>query len=80
MTAGKQARPLIRGGMYDQKHVDRTGKLKNCVGYGPGTLGLALKPDDDAGVIDTLCFSEGGRAFVGRAAGKAALSGTAKGE
>ncbi|WP_422019987.1 hypothetical protein [Roseibium sp.] len=40
--------------MYDQKHVDRIGKLKNCVGYGPGTLGLALKPDDDAGVIDTL--------------------------
>ncbi len=54
MTAGKQARPLIRGGMYDQKHVDQTGKLKNCVGYGLGTLGLALKPGDGAGVIDTL--------------------------
>ncbi len=28
-------------GTYDQKHIDRIGRLKNCIAYGPGILDLA---------------------------------------
>ncbi|MCC1494219.1 acetylornithine deacetylase/succinyl-diaminopimelate desuccinylase family protein [Cognatishimia sp. F0-27] len=33
-------------GSYDQKHIDRIGRLKNCIAYGPGELELAHKPDE----------------------------------
>ena len=39
-------------GSYDQKHIDRIGKLKNCIAYGPGELELAHKPDEWIGVDD----------------------------
>ena len=39
-------------GTYDQKHIDRIGKLKNCIAYGPGVLELAHKPDEWIGVTD----------------------------
>ena len=26
---------VISPGTYDQKHIERIGKLKNCVAYGP---------------------------------------------
>ena len=41
-------------GSYDQKHIDRIGKLKNCIAYGPGVLELAHKPDEWVGVDDML--------------------------
>jgi len=41
-------------GSYDQKHIDRIGKLKNCIAYGPGILELAHKPDEWIGVTDML--------------------------
>ena len=41
-------------GSYDQKHIDRIGKLKNCIAYGPGLLELAHKPDEWIGVTDML--------------------------
>ena len=39
-------------GSYDQKHIDRIGRLKNCIAYGPGVLELAHKPDEWIGVTD----------------------------
>ena len=45
-------------GTYDQKHIDRIGKLKNCIAYGPGILDLAHKPDEYIGIddmIDSAC-------------------------
>ncbi|MGA0541438.1 acetylornithine deacetylase/succinyl-diaminopimelate desuccinylase family protein [Neotabrizicola sp. VNH66] len=39
-------------GTYDQKHIDRIGKLKNCIAYGPGLLHLAHQPDEWVGVQD----------------------------
>ena len=39
---------------YDQKHIERIGKLKNCVAYGPGILDLAHQPDEYIGVDDML--------------------------
>ena len=41
-------------GSYDQKHIDRIGKLKNCIAYGPGVLELAHKPDEWVGITDML--------------------------
>ena len=37
-----------------QKHIERIGKLKNCVAYGPGILDLAHQPDEYIGVDDML--------------------------
>jgi succinyl-diaminopimelate desuccinylase len=45
-------------GTYDQKHIDRIGKLKNCVAYGPGILELAHKPDEYIGVDDMMISVE----------------------
>ncbi len=41
-------------GSYDQKHIDRIGRLKNCVAYGPGLLELAHKPDEYVDVDDMI--------------------------
>lgn len=41
-------------GSYDQKHIDRIGKLKNCIAYGPGLLELAHKPDEYIDVTDMI--------------------------
>ena len=41
-------------GSYDQKHIDRIGKLRNCIAYGPGLLELAHKPDEWVGITDML--------------------------
>ena len=41
-------------GTYDQKHVDRIGKLKDCIAYGPGMLDLAHQPDEWVGIDDMV--------------------------
>ena len=51
---GKPAEFVASPGTYDQKHIDRIGKLKNCVAYGPGILELAHKPDEYVGVNDMI--------------------------
>ncbi|CTQ62730.1 Succinyl-diaminopimelate desuccinylase [Roseibium album] len=53
-TLGKEAEYVVSPGTYDQKHIDRIGKLKNCIAYGPGILDLAHKPDEYVGVEDML--------------------------
>lgn len=51
---GREAEFVASPGTYDQKHIDRIGKLKNCVAYGPGILELAHKPDEYVGVDDMI--------------------------
>ena len=51
---GKEAEFVASPGSYDQKHIDRIGKLKNCIAYGPGLLELAHKPDEYVGVEDMM--------------------------
>jgi succinyl-diaminopimelate desuccinylase len=51
---GKPAEYVASPGSYDQKHIDRIGKLKNCIAYGPGILELAHKPDEYIGVDDMI--------------------------
>jgi succinyl-diaminopimelate desuccinylase len=41
-------------GSYDQKHIDRIGKLKDCIAYGPGILDLAHQPDEYVVVADLM--------------------------
>ena len=43
---------VVSPGTYDQKHIDRIGRLKNCIAYGPGILDLAHKPDEYVGIKD----------------------------
>ena len=45
---------VVSPGTYDQKHIDRIGKLKNCIAYGPGILDLAHQPDEWVAVDDML--------------------------
>jgi len=37
---------VVSPGTYDQKHIDRIGRLHNCIAYGPGVLDLAHQPDE----------------------------------
>ncbi|MGR3634304.1 MAG: acetylornithine deacetylase/succinyl-diaminopimelate desuccinylase family protein [Shimia sp.] len=51
---GKAPDYVASPGTYDQKHIDRIGKLKNCIAYGPGILELAHKPDEYIGIDDMI--------------------------
>ncbi len=48
----RAAEYVVSPGTYDQKHIDRIGRLKNCIAYGPGLLHLAHQPDEWIGVQD----------------------------
>ncbi len=50
----READYVVSPGTYDQKHIDRIGRLKNCIAYGPGILDLAHKPDEYVGVEDMV--------------------------
>jgi len=51
---GKTPEYVASPGTYDQKHIDRIGKLKNCIAYGPGILELAHKPDEYIAIDDMV--------------------------
>jgi len=51
---GREAKIVCSPGTYDQKHVDRIGKLKDCIAYGPGVLDLAHRPDEWVGINDMV--------------------------
>ena len=51
---GQQPSYVVSPGTYDQKHIDRIGRLKNCIAYGPGILDLAHQPDEWVGVEDMV--------------------------
>ena len=51
---GKNPSFVVSPGTYDQKHIDRIGRLKNCIAYGPGILDLAHQPDEWVGVDDMI--------------------------
>ena len=45
---------VVSPGTYDQKHIDRIGRLSNCIAYGPGILDLAHQPDEWIGIDDMV--------------------------
>ena len=51
---GYKAEHVVSPGTYDQKHIDRIGKLDNCIAYGPGILTLAHQPDEYVEVQDMI--------------------------
>jgi succinyl-diaminopimelate desuccinylase len=53
---GRAPEFICSPGTYDQKHIDRVGKLKDCIAYGPGRLDLAHQPDEYV-TIDDLATS-----------------------
>ncbi len=53
---GRDAQFVCSPGTYDQKHIDRVGKLQDCIAYGPGILDLAHQPDEYV-VIDDMVAS-----------------------
>ena len=55
---GRPARFVCSPGTYDQKHVDRIGRLKDCVAYGPGVLDLAHQPDEWVGIADMVASAK----------------------
>ncbi len=53
-TLGQTPDYVVSPGTYDQKHIDRIGRLQNCIAYGPGILDLAHQPDEWVGVDDMV--------------------------
>ena len=51
---GKTPEYVVSPGTYDQKHIDRIGRMKNCIAYGPGILDLAHQPDEYIAVQDMI--------------------------
>ena len=51
---GTEAAHVVSPGTYDQKHIDRIGRLRNCIAYGPGRLELAHQPDEWIGIDDMV--------------------------
>ena len=55
---GQPSRHVASPGTYDQKHVWRVGKLKDCVAYGPGILELAHQPDEYIDIDDMVASAK----------------------
>ncbi len=51
---GLEPQYVVSPGTYDHKHIDRIGRMHNCIAYGPGILELAHQPDEYVGVDDML--------------------------
>jgi succinyl-diaminopimelate desuccinylase len=51
---GRQAEFVVSPGTYDQKHIDRIGRLKDCIAYGPGILDLAHQVDEYVSIEDMI--------------------------
>lgn len=51
---GREPEYVVSPGTYDQKHIDRIGKLQHCIAYGPGILDLAHQADEYVGIDDMV--------------------------
>jgi succinyl-diaminopimelate desuccinylase len=51
---GREPDYVVSPGTYDQKHIDRIGRMHNCIAYGPGILDLAHQPDEYVGIEDMV--------------------------
>ena len=49
---------VVSPGTYDQKHIDRIGRLSNCIAYGPGILDLAHQPDEYVEIQDMIVSAQ----------------------
>lgn len=51
---GVEPQLIASPGTYDQKHIARSGNLRDCIAYGPGVLDLAHQPDEWVGIDDLV--------------------------
>jgi succinyl-diaminopimelate desuccinylase len=51
---GRPAEFICSPGTYDQKHIDRIGKLRDCIAYGPGILDIAHQADEFVRIDDMV--------------------------
>ena len=51
---GAPADYVASPGTYDHKHVYNTGRVKQCIAYGPGLLHLAHQPDEYCEIDDLV--------------------------
>jgi succinyl-diaminopimelate desuccinylase len=51
---GREPSYISSPGTYDQKHIVRTGHLKDVIAYGPGILDLAHQPDEYVGIAELV--------------------------
>jgi succinyl-diaminopimelate desuccinylase len=55
---GRDPQFICSPGTYDQKHIDRVGKLRDCIAYGPGLLDLAHQPDEYVSIDDLIASAK----------------------
>ena len=55
---GREPAFICSPGTYDQKHIDRVGKLRDCIAYGPGILDLAHQPDEYVSIDDMVAAAK----------------------
>src|SRR5271154_3856907 len=55
---GRDPEFICSPGTYDQKHIDRVGKLRDCIAYGPGILDLAHQPDEYVVIEDMVASAK----------------------
>lgn len=55
---GREPQIVCSPGTYDQKHIDRIGRLKDCIAYGPGILELAHQPDEYVGIDELVASAQ----------------------
>jgi succinyl-diaminopimelate desuccinylase len=55
---GREAEFVCSPGTYDQKHIDRVGKLRDCIAYGPGILDIAHRPDEYVAIDDLVASAK----------------------
>lgn len=55
---GKDPVYIASPGSYDQKHVNRIGKLFECVAYGPGYLDICHQPDEWVGINEMIASAK----------------------
>ncbi len=51
---GNSTQFVASPGTYDHKHVYNTGRVKQCIAYGPGLLHLAHQPDEYCSIDDLV--------------------------
>jgi succinyl-diaminopimelate desuccinylase len=51
---GRQPQYIASPGTYDQKHMMRSGQLRDVIAYGPGILDLAHQPDEYVGIQELV--------------------------
>jgi succinyl-diaminopimelate desuccinylase len=55
---GREPALVASPGTYDQKHIARLGKVRDCVAYGPGVLDVAHQPDEWVGIEDMVASAK----------------------